>query len=189
MERKAQKELERGTHTVVPLSAEVTQDAHDAGIAPEIIEPQVIQGRSLNDRRSGERRTQLLMQASSFSGPLPPPDLLRGYDEVVPGCADRIITQFEEQGRHRRKQESRVISHRLFSSTFGQILAFLLLLSIIGAGTFLAYSGKEVAGFGTIATAVAGAAGVLILAKKAQEKDLAEKREPEPGKAVQRRKK
>ena len=42
----------------------------------------------------------LSLEASSFSGPLPPPELLKQYDEVVPGAAERIISMAEaEQAR------------------------------------------------------------------------------------------
>jgi uncharacterized membrane protein len=33
--------------------------------------------------------------AASFQGPLPPPSILRGYDEITPGAAERIIAMAE----------------------------------------------------------------------------------------------
>ena len=46
-----------------------------------------------------ERLVQTVMEssASSFPGPLPPPDLLRQYNDVVPGSAERILALAERQ--------------------------------------------------------------------------------------------
>ena len=37
----------------------------------------------------------------SFSGPLPPPNVLSAYEDLLPGAADRIITMAEKQLEHR----------------------------------------------------------------------------------------
>ena len=44
--------------------------------------------------------------SQSFSGPLPPPQVLASYDQILPGCAERIIKMAEEQGLHRRAIET-----------------------------------------------------------------------------------
>ena len=42
-----------------------------------------------------------LIAYSHFSGPLPPPEMLARYEEIVPGVAERIVVVVEEQHRHR----------------------------------------------------------------------------------------
>jgi hypothetical protein len=103
--------------------------------------------------------------------------LLEHYEHVSPGAADRILTQFEEQGRHRRVLERRVVTHNMVSATIGQIAAFLLFLVVVGAGVFLLNQDKEVGGLGTLITAVGGAAWVLRKAENARKRELAQKRE------------
>lgn len=44
----------------------------------------------------GDEPSRDLMVASSFSGPLPPPDLLREYEEILPGAAERIFAMTEQ---------------------------------------------------------------------------------------------
>ena len=39
--------------------------------------------------------------SSSFQGPLPPPNILQGYDDVVPGLASKIVAQWEAETAHR----------------------------------------------------------------------------------------
>lgn len=133
------------------------------------------------------RRTSggTVVQVQHWEGPLPHPSTLRGFEDVVPGSAERIITQFEEQGRHRRKIENRVVWANIIQSAFGQILAFILFMTMVVGGGYLAYQGKELAGLGTIATAVVGGVWVLVQAKRAKQADLADKRQAD--KAVARR--
>lgn len=40
-----------------------------------------------------------------WSAPLPPPKLLREFNEAVPGAANIIVSEFQEQGQHRRGVE------------------------------------------------------------------------------------
>lgn len=55
------------------------------------------------------RTSHLIVEKSEhrFSGPLPPPDLLRQYDAIVPDAANRIIAMAEGQAAHRRQLEDR----------------------------------------------------------------------------------
>jgi len=50
-------------------------------------------------------RRQTMMQAEIHQGPLPHPEVLRQYDQLSPGAADRIITMAEGEAAHRREME------------------------------------------------------------------------------------
>ena len=52
-----------------------------------------------------------------FSGPLPHPELFRGYEDTLPGAADRILTLAEREQNRRHLREDR-----------GQWMAFLIAL-------------------------------------------------------------
>jgi len=52
-----------------------------------------------------EIKEELAEVRATFIGPIPPPDILRGYDKVLPGLADRIVGMAEAEGSHRRDQE------------------------------------------------------------------------------------
>jgi uncharacterized membrane protein len=92
-------------------------------------------------------------EAVSFSGPLPPPEVLRAYEEMLPGCATRIIEMAERQSAHRRELEQQMtgaaiqeMRSRFGEARFGQICALLLALLFVGAGTFAILQGHEVSG-------------------------------------------
>ena len=91
---------------------------------------------------------------SAFSGPLPPPHILKQYDECLPDTADRIITmaEKEQEFRHNRKrQEERNERLKIFLGFFvvvGYICAAVVsilhdqpllggIILISGAGTAL----------------------------------------------------
>lgn len=44
-----------------------------------------------------------------FSGPIPHPRILKGYEEILPGSADRILTMAENQSKHRQAIEAEVV--------------------------------------------------------------------------------
>jgi len=48
---------------------------------------------------------QLLLQRESYSGPMPLPELLARYDQVLPGTAEIIRAEFQTNGEHTRKME------------------------------------------------------------------------------------
>ena len=44
--------------------------------------------------------------AQQFSGPVPHPEILRGYDQILPGAAERILRMAELDQKHQIKIES-----------------------------------------------------------------------------------
>ncbi|HEV8381614.1 MAG TPA: DUF2335 domain-containing protein [Gemmatimonadales bacterium] len=119
------------------------------------------------------------MELEAYAGPIPHPAILQQFEAVQPGFANRIMAQFEEQGRHRRKLENRVVWNNIFSSTLGQIMGFVLFAGAIGGGIFLLYHDKKLEGFAALVTAVIGAAAVLRKAETQRQQELARKREDE----------
>lgn len=88
------------------------------------------------------------MQESSFAGPLPHPELLKGYEEVCPGAAQRIIAMAETQSTHRRKIEQQISSAaveemrlQFTENRRGQIFAICVSLAFLLAGVYVIVSG------------------------------------------------
>jgi uncharacterized membrane protein len=96
-----------------------------------------------------------LGEASTFSGPLPPPDLLSEYNQVLPGLAERIVQMTEKQGDHRRHLQSRAM--RL--SEAGLVSAFLLALVVLVGGFVLVSQDRSLEGM----TSVIGALASLMI--------------------------
>ena len=88
----------------------------------------------------------VLHQSQSFSGPLPSPDALAKYEQVVRGAAERIIAMAEQQASHRQDLESKVIRSDISNSRLGLWFGLIIGLAGIFSGTFLVYMGYAVSG-------------------------------------------
>ena len=48
---------------------------------------------------------QQVVTQQNWSGPLPPPDALAGFDKIIPNGAERILTMTEQEQAHRIASE------------------------------------------------------------------------------------
>ena len=68
------------------------------------------------------------------SGPLPQPETFGGYEAIVSGAADRIITMAENQLRHHQAQESARLNSDITLESRGQWMAFVVALIALAGG-------------------------------------------------------
>jgi len=121
-----------------------------------------------------------LVQASSsvstsYSGPIPPPELLKRFDEIEPGTAKKILQLWEDQSRHRMGLEKYVIHSDVYRSWAGLVCGFLIAVFTIVTGGYLVLSGHDGAG-GTIATlGLASLVGVFVYGTHSQRAERVEK--------------
>lgn len=118
-------------------------------------------------------------QSQSFSGPLPPPEVLQKFNDVVPGAAERIVRMAEEQATHRKELERKVIESDIERSKWGQILGFAIAIVGLAVSGFVAVYGNAIAGgiigIGTLASLV----GVFMYGATTRSKERIEKRQEE----------
>ena len=112
---------------------------------------------------------------SSFSGPLPPPDLLRGYDLVVPGAAERILKMAEEQAKHRQNLERLVIAGGSKRANMGLCLGFILSLIVLALSAGLIVNGYEIAGTVIGSIDLVSLATVFVVGRIDQRRERVEK--------------
>lgn len=80
------------------------------------------------------------------SGPLPPYELIEGYENVYPGSAKLIFDAFEKQSNHRIKMEDTVITSQQRQSDRGQHYALIIALSFLGVAAVCILKGHDIAG-------------------------------------------
>lgn len=92
---------------------------------------------SANEPENTEQMKDMLARVieQEFVGPIPPPSVISGYENVIPGSADRIIRMAEQQSLHRQQMELLEIKAESRDSFLGVIFAFGL-----GAGCLIACS-------------------------------------------------
>ena len=136
----------------------------------------------LIDTSSTEVRREFLttMVSQYFSGPLPPPDLLRQYDEIVPGFAQTIVGQFVEQGNHRRAMEKAVILSDVARANWGLGLGFILALIGVVGSLFLINSGKAAVGLTAFIVSLAPLVVAFLESSRRRRKERQEKDDEVP---------
>lgn len=130
---------------------------------------------SLMDQASPGTSIQARFQGEFFSGPIPPPNLLARYNEVVPNGAERILAMAERQGLHREGLEKQVVEGNLKSTKQGNNRAFILALVVVLGGIYLMATGKDGWGFAAIITSLTALVSVFAIAKIEQRKERVEK--------------
>jgi uncharacterized membrane protein len=96
---------------------------------------------------------RIVAQHSTFSGPIPPPELLAKYAEIIPNGADRILIMAENQSTHRQHIEKWAVIGGTILSYVGVVCACVIALFVSYYGYQLissnhVISGTIFAGFG-----------------------------------------
>ena len=116
------------------------------------------------------------IRAQHFQGPIPPPDTLAKYEEIIPGAAERILSMAEKQGNHRRNLETKVIAKDSGRASRGQIFAFIISMTIIIGGFVMIWQGKSLEGMSSIIGAITALVGVFIYGKVSKNRNLKNRR-------------
>lgn len=122
------------------------------------------------------KHAQMATKVASFRGPLPPPSLLQGYDDIQPGFAERIVRMAEGEADHRRQLEQKALdadiklSHKDFTERrWGQCLAFTIVLVMAAIGGYLGINGKQVVGSVFGGPAIIAIVGAFLNKKKSND--------------------
>lgn len=99
-------------------------------------------------------------QEQRFEGPIPPPAVLQGYEQILPGAAERILRMAEQQAAHRHSLELKSINANISgadrqleladkqlkavyaSDKLGQWLGFAVSMCCLGGGIYLGVIGQ-----------------------------------------------
>jgi uncharacterized membrane protein len=102
------------------------------------------------------------VKQTTFQGPLPPPEVLRQYDQLLPGAAERIISMWENQARHRQQLEKDVIASDIKDSKLGLTLGFIVAVVAVTAGMICILMGHTIGGSIVGGSAVPALVGVFV---------------------------
>ena len=106
------------------------------------------------------------LEIKQFSGPLPPPQILQEYNRVVPGAAERLLVMAEEQARHRRELERRVVRWNTVNETLGILSAIVVVCGAFAWATYAVYTGQSAKGSAVVISTIATLAGIFIYGKE-----------------------
>lgn len=117
----------------------------------------------------------IVTQAQMTSSPVPPAELLMGYNDAIPDGGNRLFGLVERQSNHRQILEDKITTGQLALSRRGQSFAFVLALAFGCAGFTLAILGHKEVAITIFATTVLGLAGTFIAGQVNQKRNLDQK--------------
>lgn len=126
-------------------------------------------------RQEPQREINTQITATGFIGPLPPPEILRGYEEALPGTAERIIRMAEKEQDARLEAQSKTIDSEISDGRKGVIFAFTLGIGALAVAALVVATVPQIGG--AIASAVIGMGGMtsiigtLITSTRIRDKD------------------
>ena len=103
-----------------------------------------------------------VMEAATFSGPLPPPSLYGQYERVLEGSAERILAMAEREQQHRTAWESKQLEVAASEATGGQWLGFVVVIICIGSAVYLSSIGHQWVAGVVAGTSVVGLVGRFV---------------------------
>jgi uncharacterized membrane protein len=124
-----------------------------------------------------------VIEAVSFrSAPYPTPDELAKYEEVYPGFTDRILRLTEQETAHRISRENKQDDATIRLATRGQLLAFVVVMTLVCGGIAAILTGHSLVGFAGLVVAAATLAGSFIAPRIFSQKQHGP---PPPGSAIE----
>lgn len=131
---------------------------------------------SQKPKRNDKPQSQHAIRSSASmlqiqSGPLPSPDVLAQYNQVLPGAAERIIRMAEDQQAHRFKMETKVAATESRNSTLGIATGFIIGMTTIIGGIIGILYGKELSGLAFGGTGLVSLVGVFIYGTRSRRKE------------------
>jgi uncharacterized membrane protein len=112
-----------------------------------------------NNRNQNQSQRQEL--SVSYQGPLPTSREFAGYEQVLPGAANRILAIAEKEAEHRRANQEKLVTASIKHSGRGQLFALIIaILAIIGVGLSIYFSAPIVSIAPTI-IAITGLASIF----------------------------
>lgn len=113
-------------------------------------------------------------RSMTYSGPIPHPQLLREFNDVIPDGANRIMIMAESQSEHRRNLETKVVNANNRDSLLGVIFAFIIAIVIVLGAIFLIYKDKNLSGFSLLLGGGGTYFAVFLKSKSKDNKQLQE---------------
>lgn len=131
----------------------------------------IITGKSKNNKK------EIMFHQEQYSGIIPHPNIINGYEKNCPGATDRILTMTENQLKcnqelARKNQDSinecrkEALKSEIQNIKRGQTLGFILLLVMVIGGFLLIILGKEIGGYVSIIASIMLGVGSVIWNRK-----------------------
>jgi uncharacterized membrane protein len=106
---------------------------------------------------------------TAHRGPLPSPEDMREYEQVLPGLAERIVARAENEQKHRHAMNERILEAEKGLKNRGQFFAFAALLAMLGVVVYIVYMGAPTAAAALGSAIIASVVAAFVLGNRKSE--------------------
>lgn len=103
-----------------------------------------------------------------YLGPLPKPEDLEKYNNIVPGSAERILSMAERQAMHRQELEKKVVFSDSRDSFWARIFGTIISLSAIAFSFYAVSKGYSLVGVAIVFWIITALSSVFIYGSRQQ---------------------
>lgn len=146
-------------------------DSDDEAVLGELLE-EGDQDAPVARRELREVIATLRSSSSYFSGPLPRPELLAAYNEIIPDGAERIMRLTEKEQDHRHEWERNqqtlvgIVAHQEYGTTSrGQLFGLVVAILIMATGIAFMLVGYPKSGASIIVVDAIGLATTFVVGR------------------------
>ena len=130
------------------------------------------------EERAEHRRVFLQRLVTEATvGPIPPPSMLAGYEDILPGAADRIFAMAENQQVHRHELENKAMKANTEAEKRGTYAGAFIATLVILCSTVLIAMGKSAEGLSMVLPSLGVLVGLFLHEQAVGKKELSEKQE------------
>lgn len=123
-----------------PSKSEVSETASESAKPEDVIENGDLE-ELLSDLPESKAQIIRVLVERSFHGPLPPPEVLRDYGEVIPGLPDKIVEMAENEQKHRHDLEQTDLGSDRLEAKRGQYLGAVTMWLLVLAALLVTFYG------------------------------------------------
>ena len=151
------------------LNARLPLHDNDSGKSSEQlaeeIEGELVENPIVLERLLERPQFRAIVSQTYFRGPLPPPSMLREYNDIVAGAAERIMARSEKEQAHRHEMQNKTVTGTISKDKRGQWMAYSITLLILLIATVFAWRGNTVFAGTLITVDLIGLASVFVMGR------------------------
>jgi uncharacterized membrane protein len=114
---------------------------------------------------SPEARRELIevvQTEAMFAGPLPPPQILSGYEQIMPGAAERIFKMAEANNSANIGFAEKSMRHEFVYKVAGLFCGIIALIGLVAGATYCASIGANKVAYAMLGVGIVGTVSVFV---------------------------
>lgn len=116
-----------------------------------------------------DQREKILISVEAsleqYQGPLPHPEHLKEFNEIIPNGAERIMAVYERQVLHRHDLEKGQMAIHSRSTIIGQVFGFIMCILVLAFAAYAISMGQTATAISTVIAQIVFVGGAFVYTK------------------------